>query len=92
MKRAKLILISSIFIINACMPVPFEEVDIVAAKQFVNATKRLDSGKIAPMPETQSVKPLVLMAGEPFQYETVPILDDWREQVINIRSEGRGQR
>ena len=92
MKHVKIILIASIFAMSACMPIPFEEVDMVTAKQFVNTTKRQDSDRIAPVPEVQSVKPLVLMAGEPFKYEAEPIIDDWREQVLNIRSEGRGQR
>jgi len=74
------------------MPVPFEEMDMVATKQFVNKVKRLDSGKVAPLPQIKVAKPLTDLVGEPFQYEQPAIIDDWRKQHESGLSKGRTSR
>lgn len=92
MKHGKIIILLCIIILGACTPVPYEEMDMVAAKQFVSEVKRMDSGEVMPLPRIEPAKPLTNLAGEPFQYKPPAIIDDWHKQALNIRGKGGGQR
>jgi len=92
MKHAKILIPLCIIILGACMPVPFEEMDMVSAKQFVSEVKRMDSGKVMPMPRIESAKPLADLVGEPFQYKPPAIIDDWHKRQFGSSSKGRAGR
>lgn len=90
MRGGKIIAILCAFFLSACRPVLLEETDMDSAKQFVNAAKGMESGRIVPLPEIKPVKPLPRLVSEPFRYNAPTIIDDWHKRNLGGRGEGRG--